>query len=195
MLLDLRAIDSARFPTLMGSLLEEGYDPAEAPIPVAPAAHYTVGGVLTDLDGRSELGGLYAAGECAATGVHGANRLASNSLLECLVFGRRAALAALAEPGLPLRLAEPGEQTVPDSVPPDLRAQLWRDCGLIRDAAGLERLLDAPHLLTRLIARSALAREESRGSHFRADFPSESEEFERHVVLRPDAAPVLEAWR
>ena len=194
-LLDLRAIDRARFPTLMGSLLEEGYDPAEAPIPVAPAAHYTVGGVLTDLDGRSELGGLYAAGECAATGVHGANRLASNSLLECLVFGRRAALAALAEPGLPLRLAEPGEQTVPDSVPPDLRAQLWRDCGLIRDAAGLERLLDAPHLLTRLIARSALAREESRGSHFRADFPSESEEFERHVVLRPDAAPVLEAWR
>ena len=83
----------------MGSLAEQGYDPAETPIPVAPAAHYTVGGVLTDLDGRSEVAGLYAAGECAATGVHGANRLASNSLLECLVFGRRAAHAALDEPG------------------------------------------------------------------------------------------------
>ena len=94
-LLDLRAIDRGRFPSLMGSLVEEGYDPSQTPIPVAPAAHYTVGGVLTDLDGRSEVPGLYAAGECAATGVHGANRLASNSLLECLVFGRRAALAAL----------------------------------------------------------------------------------------------------
>ena len=104
-LLDLRLIDRARFPVLMGSLAAEGYDPAATPIPVAPAAHYTVGGILTDLDGRSEVAGLYAAGECAATGVHGANRLASNSLLECLVFGRRSALAALAEPGLPSRLA------------------------------------------------------------------------------------------
>ena len=94
-LLDLREIDRGRFPSLMGSLAEKGYDPAETPIPVAPAAHYTVGGIVTDLDGRSEVPGLYAAGECAATGVHGANRLASNSLLECLVFGRRAALAAL----------------------------------------------------------------------------------------------------
>ena len=99
-LLDLRAIDRARFPALMDTLEESGYDPAEVPIPVAPAAHYTVGGIVTDLDGRSELPRLYAAGECAATGVHGANRLASNSLLECLVFGRRAALAAVAEPGL-----------------------------------------------------------------------------------------------
>ncbi len=100
-LLDLREIDRGRFPTLMGSLEQSGYDPAETPIPVAPAAHYTVGGIVTDLDGRTEVAGLYAAGECAATGVHGANRLASNSLLECLVFGRRAALAALDEPALP----------------------------------------------------------------------------------------------
>jgi L-aspartate oxidase len=193
-LLDLRPIDRGRFPTLMGSLLEEGYDPAEAPIPVAPAAHYTVGGVLTDLDGRSELDGLYAAGECAATGVHGANRLASNSLLECLVFGRRAALAALAEPGLPRRLPAIPEAAATEPVTPELRSALWRDCGLIRDAEGLRHLLDEPHLLTRLIGETALTREESRGSHFRADFPSESEEFERHVVLRQGSEPELETW-
>jgi L-aspartate oxidase len=193
-LLDLRAIDRGRFPSLMGSLVEEGYDPAQTPIPVAPAAHYTVGGVLTDLNGRSEVRGLYAAGECAATGVHGANRLASNSLLECLVFGRRAALAALGEPGLPARL--PGIPATPRSEPvtPELRALLWRDCGLIRDGEGLGHLLHAPHQLTRLVAQTALTREESRGSHFRADFPSESKAFERHVVLRPGAAPALETW-
>ena len=193
--LDLRAIDRGRFPALMGSLVEEGYDPALTPIPVAPAAHYTVGGVLTDLDGRSELAGLYAAGECAATGVHGANRLASNSLLECLVFGRRAALAALAEPGLPQHLPEVPAPPPPEPVTPELRAALWRDCGLIRDATGLEHLLEEPHLLTQLIAETALTREESRGSHFRADFPSESEAYERHVVLRPGFAPSLESWR
>jgi len=194
-LLDLRAIDRGLFPTLMGSLAEEGYDPALTPIPVAPAAHYTVGGVLTDLDGRSEVPGLYAAGECAATGVHGANRLASNSLLECLVFGRRAALAALAEPAVPARLPGLLDVPAPELVTPELRTSLWTDCGLIRDAEGLDRLLDAPHLLTRLIAQTALTREESRGSHFRADFPSESEEFERHVVLRPGAQPALESWQ
>jgi L-aspartate oxidase len=193
-LLDLRAIDRGRFPSLMGSLLEEGYDPALAPIPVAPAAHYTVGGVLTDLDGRTDVPGLYAAGECAATGVHGANRLASNSLLECLGFGRRAALAALAEPGLPAQLPELPSLPSPEPVTPDLRAALWQNCGLIRDADGLGELLGAPHLLTRLVARAALAREESRGSHFRADFPSESATFERHVVLRPGAEPALETW-
>jgi L-aspartate oxidase len=193
-LLDLRAIDRGRFPSLMGSLVEEGYDPAQTPIPVAPAAHYTVGGVLTDLNGRSELAGLYAAGECAATGVHGANRLASNSLLECLVFGRRAALSALAEPGLPALLPDVPSTPAPELVTPELRASLWRDCGLIRDAEGLGHLLDAPHLLTRIVAQTALTREESRGSHFRADFPSESEEFERHVVLRPGSGPELETW-
>jgi L-aspartate oxidase len=193
-LLDLRAIDRGRFPTLMGSLVDEGYDPAETPIPVAPAAHYTVGGVLTDLDGRSEVAGLYAAGECAATGVHGANRLASNSLLECLVFGRRAALAALEEPALPARMPDPSDLPPAEPVTPELRASLWRDCGLIRDASGLEHVLRAPHLLTRLIVESALTRGESRGSHFRVDFPAESEAFERHVVLRPGAAPSLEAW-
>jgi L-aspartate oxidase len=194
-LLDLRAIDRARFPALMGSLAEEGYDPAETPIPVAPAAHYSVGGILTDLEGRSELAGLYAAGECAATGVHGANRLASNSLLECLVFGRRAALAAFAEPGLPAQLPAPRTPAAAEPVTADLRHRLWEDCGLVRDAAGLERLRSVPHLLTRLVAESALTREESRGSHFRVDFPTEGEAFAGHVVLRPGAEPVLESWQ
>ena len=202
-LLDLREIDRARFPTLMGSLAERGYDAAETPIPVAPAAHYTVGGIVTDLDGRSELPGLYAAGECAATGVHGANRLASNSLLECLVFGRRAALAALAEPALSRRSPRfvHGTRQVSDhgrvrgeQVEEGVREGLWRDCGLIRDFEGLERLRTSPHILTRLIAESALIREESRGSHFRADFPVENPSLERHVVLRVHDEPQLETW-
>ena len=202
-LLDLREIDRGRFPSLMGSLAEKGYDPAETPIPVAPAAHYTVGGIVTDLDGRSEVPGLYAAGECAATGVHGANRLASNSLLECLVFGRRAALAALTEPRLSGRVSGLAREPRPGSDPgrvssgqvsAELREALWRDCGLIRDGAGLERLRASSHLLTRLVAESALVREESRGSHFRADFPVENPSLERHVVLRNGHEPVLETW-
>ena len=82
----------------MATLAEAGYDPADEPVPVSPAAHYAIGGIVTDLDARTSVPGLYAAGECACTGVHGANRLASNSLLECLVFGRRAGLAALDGP-------------------------------------------------------------------------------------------------
>jgi L-aspartate oxidase len=193
-LLDLRPVDRDRFPSLIGSLQDAGFDPAVEPIPVAPAAHYTMGGVVTDLDGRTELPGLYAAGECACTGVHGANRLASNSLLECLVFGRRAALASLDEPAVPLRLdAPPAAQTL-EAVTPEIRHALWQDAGLIRDAAGLERLREAPHLLTRLIAEGALARTESRGAHFRADRPSEDPELAGHVVHRPGQEPVLERW-
>jgi L-aspartate oxidase len=211
-LLDLRPIDRNRFPGLIGTLQERGYDPAVAPIPVAPAAHYTVGGILTDLNGRTEVAGLYAAGECAATGVHGANRLASNSLLECLVFGRRAALAALADPvpsgdgrgqtpdvsGTDVVWVRPRTrraETRPEgSVTDELRQWMWRDCGLVRDAAGLEGLRRAPNLLARLVAESALYREESRGSHFRGDFPSEDERFAGHVVLRRGSEPALETW-
>nr|MBA3718559.1 FAD-binding protein [Actinomycetota bacterium] len=119
-LLDLRPIERGRFPGLMASIEEAGYDPGEEPIPVSPAAHYTMGGVLTDLEGRTEVEGLYAAGECACTGVHGANRLASNSLLECLVFGRRAALAALGEPR-PSALEPPRPAEPEAPVPPELR--------------------------------------------------------------------------
>jgi L-aspartate oxidase len=91
-------------------------------------------------------------------------------------------------------MPDPSELPLAEPVTLELRASLWRDGGLIRDAAGLEHVLRAPHLLTRLVAEAALKREESRGSHFRVDFPAESEAFERHVVLRPGAAPCLEAW-
>jgi L-aspartate oxidase len=192
-LLDLRPVDRTRFPALMQRLAEEGFDPSE-PVPVAPAAHYTMGGVATDLHGATDVPGLYAAGECACTGVHGANRLASNSMLECLVFGRRAALACLNEPRPTSRTtALSGTDDPP--VTPELRESLWRDAGLVRERAGLARLVDSPHLLTSLVARSALAREESRGGHFRADFPQEDPGLVRlHTVLRPGHEPGLEQW-
>jgi L-aspartate oxidase len=193
-LLDLRPIDQGRFPALIDRIREAGYDPDTEPVPIAPAAHYTLGGIVTDLDGRSTLPGLYAAGECACTGVHGANRLASNSLLECVVFGRRAALAALEEsapepkPGPPQLLDET------DEIDDELREQMWLEAGLVRDAAGLETLLSAPALLPRLIAECALDRQESRGVHFRADFPKEDEAFVAHTVLRLGRESELERW-
>ena len=194
-LLDLRSVDRGRFPSLMTAIEEEGFDPGAEAIPVAPAAHYTMGGIVTDLDGRTEVPELYAAGECACTGVHGSNRLASNSLLECLVFGRRAALATLAAPvpsgPVPVSGPEPWlEQTVTAAE----RRALWEDAGLVRDAAGLDRLRRSPHVLTRLIAESALARQESRGGHFRTDFPAEDVAFAAHTVVRPGKEPVFERW-
>ena len=96
--LDMRAVDPALFPNVVGALREAGLDPATELVPVAPAAHYGMGGVVADLDGATTVPGLYAVGESACTGLHGANRLASNSLSECFVFGARAALAALSEP-------------------------------------------------------------------------------------------------
>jgi L-aspartate oxidase len=193
-LLDLRPVPRERFPGLMARIEEAGYDPGEEPIPVAPAAHYTMGGIPTDLEGRTEVDGLYAAGECACTGVHGANRLASNSMLECLVYGRRAALSALGAPDLPA-LEAPYSPDRESPVTPELRRAFWREAGLVRDAAGLERLRSSDHLVARLVAESALVREESRGAHFRADHPEQDERFEAHVVLRPGEEPVLERWR
>jgi L-aspartate oxidase len=185
--LDLRPVERDRYPTLMATLAEAGYDPADEPVPVSPAAHYAIGGVAADLDARTSVPGLYAAGECACSGVHGANRLASNSLLECLVFGRRAGLAALDGPRV-------DADAVPVAVAPDPGAELWRDAGLIRSADGLRRLLDSPHALVRQIAACGLAREESRGVHFREDFPVENDALAGHLVVRSDREPVLERW-
>ena len=185
--LDLRLVERDRYPTLMATLAEAGYDPADEPVPVSPAAHYAIGGIVSDLDGRTSVPGLYAAGECGCTGVHGANRLASNSLLECLVFGRRAGFAALGGPRL-------DADASPIAPAADAGAALWHDAGLIRGAAGLARLLDSPHPLVREIAACGLAREESRGVHFREDFPVESESLAGHLVVAAGCEPVLEPW-
>jgi L-aspartate oxidase len=185
--LDLREIERDRYPTLMATLERAGYHPADQPIPVSPAAHYAIGGIATDLDGRTSVAGLYAAGECACTGVHGANRLASNSLLECLVFGRRAGLAALHGPGF-------DADSAPSAPSADEGAALWREAGLIRSREGLSRLLDSPHPLVRGITACGLAREESRGVHFREDFPVENDELSGHLVVHPGQEPALERW-
>jgi L-aspartate oxidase len=185
--LDLREIERDRYPTLMATLERAGYDPADEPVPVSPAAHYAIGGIVTDLDGSTSVPGLYAAGECACTGVHGANRLASNSLLECLVFGRRAGVAALDGPAL--------DTDAPPLEPaPDPGPALWREAGLIRSRGGLEQLAGSPHPLVREIAACGLAREESRGVHFREDFPVSSETLAGHLVVRPGLEPELERW-
>ena len=163
-LLDLRGIDREHFPNVFEALDRAGFQPEQRPVPVAPASHYVMGGIATDLEGRSSLPGLFAVGECACTGLHGANRLASNSLTECFVLGTRAAAAALAEP-------DPGDPTEGPSEwrfqppPPQTREAVWRLAGPRRRGGQLEQLLDDPYPLARLIASFALGREESRGSH------------------------------
>jgi L-aspartate oxidase len=204
----------ARFPLISESLRRAGLDLARDRIPVGPAAHYVMGGVLTDIDGRTSIPGLYAAGEVACTGVHGANRLASNSLLEGLVFGARAGCAMREDdprewptepptvvefvPARPLP-AEPAAESGTRLTVPEVQELMWRQVGLFRERQGLTSALDllepawremdgriasgepldaqawrAASILTvaRLIARAALRREESRGGHFRSDFPT-----------------------
>jgi L-aspartate oxidase len=205
-----------RFPTIAEACRQAGVDLATGRIPVSPAAHYVMGGVETDVDGRTSVTGLFAAGEVACTGVHGANRLASNSLLEGLVFGARAAAA------MPERAPDPmsrAKHVYPVTLPPDgdvvpteaeVRELMWRDVGLLRTRDGLEmavarlsswwgglraaapragddrqfRRLTSLVVVGLLIARAALRREESRGAHFRVDFPTRDIHWEFHAADR-----------
>jgi L-aspartate oxidase len=216
--LDMRAAGAgtdlkARFPGISAFLAGYGLELARDLIPVRPAAHYLMGGIRTDVNGRASLPGLYAAGEAACTGVHGANRLASNSLLEGLVFGALAAEAMVEEQPqvASCMLSEKttnvggGDDVDVEGLIAKLQGLMWRDAGLLRDAAGLlraevgiatmreevgtrevtRRALEARNLLAvaEVIVQAALGREESRGAHFRMDFP-EKMGVARHSVVR-----------
>jgi L-aspartate oxidase len=192
--LDMRRVDPGAFPNVVGALRESGLDPARELVPVAPAAHYGMGGIVADLDGATTVPGLYAVGESACTGLHGANRLASNSLSECFVFGARASFAALSEPR-----EDAGEPPAAPALEPpsrETRHALWEHAGLVRDADGLGRLADDPHPLARLIARHALLRTETRGAHMRADCPELDPALDlHHSVTRGDSEePRFERW-
>ncbi len=195
-----------RFPRIYDTCLHYAIDLERQPVPVAPAAHYAMGGVRTDLDGRTSLPRLYSAGEAACTGVHGANRLASNSLLEGLVFGARAAQAMLSDRLPAPAAAQPAASaSAPDDNSLGLRQIqeiAWQHCGILRDAQGLTeacRLLEGagpvpdarnPHQVALLIARGALARRESRGAHYRTDYPNHCASFARHSIVQKDAADI-----
>ncbi|TBH17290.1 L-aspartate oxidase [Thermus thermamylovorans] len=199
--LDLRPIPrlEERFPTVVAQARALGLDPLKEPLPVAPAAHYAIGGVRTDPWGFTGVAGLYAAGEVASTGLHGANRLASNSLLEGLVLGQRAARAALASLAFPKAPEPLPALTLDPALLPGLRRRMGEGAGVLRRREGLEAALAfaeglpleesppdraaRPHLeagnlalLARLLLRMALLREESRGAHHREDCPGEAEE-------------------
>jgi len=209
MWLDFTARDSSfihtRFPRIFETCRALGLDLGRDPAPVHPAAHYAMGGVRTDLDGRTSIAALYAAGEVACTGVHGANRLASNSLLEGLVFGARAGRAMRSNAGSKPGDAKRPASTIPDVPVSQLRDLAWQHCGILRSREGLKSaiatlenikstLVATPVLpaielrnifeITGLIARSALWREESRGAHYRTDFPEKQEPFLRDSLLK-----------
>ncbi|MFC3168020.1 L-aspartate oxidase [Paracoccus fontiphilus] len=191
--LDCRALGAgimADFPAVAAACARAGIDPVRQPIPVAAAAHYHMGGIATDRDGRSSLPGLWACGEAASTGLHGANRLASNGLLEALVFARRAALSIgrNGPPAASVALPDPAPAPLPDpALVARLRQAMTAGAGVLRDAQGLTDALHAiaaigaaqpgiPQLANMtatatLICAAALARRESRGAHCRTDFP------------------------
>jgi L-aspartate oxidase len=199
--LDMRTIDPAHFPNVVASLREAGLDPTREFVPVAPAAHYMMGGIVADLDARSSLPGLYAVGESSCTGLHGANRLASNSLSECFVFARRAILDALSGPAPMFASPSPREiealRELPSLPLADARTRdaLWRDAGIVRSAEGLRRLLEDPHPLARMLARGALERTESRGAHQRLDYPERDPMLDqRHFVIAGDDNGSWQRW-
>lgn len=204
------------FAVLYERSLKAGFDMLQEPIPVAPAAHYMMGGVCTDLNGATTVPGLFACGEVACTGVQGANRLASNSLLECLVFGRRSAFAAQ-------RGAEQAPRLVADALPALKKIKksfgrtadreslhrlghlLWNYAGLVRQADGLRYLLTELEqmaqgtdylsqnaiLVAQLIATAALRRTESRGGHYRADFPQKEPTWRKRILFRQGHSPTF----
>jgi L-aspartate oxidase len=217
-LLDVTALDPARviarFPQIYRTCLDYGLDITRSPIPVSPAAHYTMGGIRTNTWGETTLPGLYACGECACTGVHGANRLASNSLLETVVFAHRVVSRSVEQPDAaadPSPRATDLSPAAPAEAPPltrdALKSLMWEGAGIVRDGEGLSRAkavlaaweasLPPPtnrashelaDLLTcaRLVTEGALTREESRGAHYRTDFPEPREGWRRHIVFRRD---------
>jgi len=175
------------FPAVFAACMRAGLDPRQTPIPVAAAAHYHMGGIAAGPDGRTSLPGLFAVGECAATGVHGANRLASNSLLEAAAFGRRTGRAARLETsGAGAALPTPVARDLSPEALLTLRETMSRCVGVVRDASGISEALAVisrleaetpgalPLVAARLIAEAALARRESRGGHFRRDYPAAS---------------------
>jgi L-aspartate oxidase len=190
-----------RFPTVLAACAQIGVDATREPIPVAPAEHFLCGGVRVDRNGATDVPGLYAVGEVAATGVHGANRLASNSLLEGMVFGRRVA-AALTLDLPPAAIPERAEPMPPDPEPELVRTILSKYAGIRRDAAGLnaarDELRDLPAGPLATVARSvvaaATARQESRGCHWRTDHPQSSPQWQRHQAVRlgPDGLPAVD---
>jgi L-aspartate oxidase len=205
-----------RFPRIYATFMQHNMDITEDMIPVRPAAHYAMGGVRTDLEGRTNVPGLYAAGEVASSGVHGANRLPSNSLLESLVYGGRSGKAMRAELK-PASKPATEAKAAASSGPPEagveaLIAQIqdlmWNEVGIVRTRLGMQKAVKsleemAPrlahpntrraheaanlHLAGLLVARSALAREESRGAHYRIDYPDHDDnKFLKHSVVRGD---------